>query len=581
VRSNRALLRCAAFAALLPALSLTAETFVVTTTADSGDGSLRQAIQSANNNPGSTITFAIGSGVQKIRPLTELPFLSGSTINGATQPGYSGTPLIEIDGSLLPALTTGLTVSGGEIRAIAVNQCHRGVSLNAGILTASFIGTDVTGQLARPNAVGVATVGAGSRVGGTLPSERNIISANSGFGVIVGGIGTIVAGNFIGTNVDGTVALPNQDGISVQNAEGVTIANNVLSGNTQFGVELFYANYAVLTGNLIGPSATGGFLSATQRAGISAYQSTVAQIGGPAPGEPNTIAYNADVGIGVDPTAKRIRIVSNSIHSNGFGIDLDFALNPFPPGPRVTPNDPGDADLGGNLLQNFPVLELVHSSGGVTEIRGSINTTPNSPFHVEFFSNASCNASGNGEGRTYLGSAEVVTNSSGNAIFETSLAATVAPEELVTATATDEFSNTSEFSACQAMTAAPPGRQFFTVTPCRAIDTRNAASPLGGPALAGTSARTFALAGTCEIPTSARSLSANVIVTQPSTLGHLTIHAADLGLPLASTINFSAGQTRANNAVLRLSNDGSGSVTVYNGSTGTVHLILDVNGYFE
>ena len=70
-------------------------------------------------------------------------------------------------------------------------------------------------------------------------------------------------------------------------------------------------------------------------------------------------------------------------------------------------------------------------------------------------------------------------------------------------------------------------------------------------------------------------------MTQPAALGHLTIHPADLGLPLASTINFSAGQTRANNAVLRLSNDGSGSVTVYNGSTGSVHFILDVNGYFE
>ncbi len=303
------------------------------------------------------------------------------------------------------------------------------------------------------------------------------------------------------------------------------------------------------------------------------------RVGGPLPGQSNVIAFHTFTGIGVESGSVRNTISGNSMFSNAFGIDLDFVLNN--PGSRVTPNDPGDSDTGPNLLQNFPVLELIHSAGGVTEIRGSINTTANSPIRIEFFSNATCNASGNGEGRTYLGSVDVVTNSSGNAIFETSLAAAVSPQELVTAAATDEFGDTSEFSACQAMTAAPPGRQFFTVTPCRAIDTRNSNGPLGGPALAGTTARTFALAGTCEIPTSARSVSANVVVTQPAALGHLTIHPADLGLPLASTINFSAGQTRANNAVLRLSNDGSGSVTVYNGSTGSVHFILDVNGYFE
>jgi hypothetical protein len=73
----------------------------------------------------------------------------------------------------------------------------------------------------------------------------------------------------------------------------------------------------------------------------------------------------------------------------------------------------------------------------------------------------------------------------------------------------------------------------------------------------------------------------NLTVTQPAAPGHLNIHPAGTATPLASSINFSAGQTRANNAILRLSADGSGSIVVENGAAGTVHFILDVSGYFE
>jgi hypothetical protein len=64
-------------------------------------------------------------------------------------------------------------------------------------------------------------------------------------------------------------------------------------------------------------------------------------------------------------------------------------------------------------------------------------------------------------------------------------------------------------------------------------------------------------------------------------MGHLTIYPADKTQPLTSTINFNAGQTRANNAILLLSSDGTGGVKIYNGSGGTVHVVIDVNGYFE
>jgi hypothetical protein len=128
-----------------------------------------------------------------------------------------------------------------------------------------------------------------------------------------------------------------------------------------------------------------------------------------------------------------------------------------------------------------------------------------------------------------------------------------------------------------------PGLAFHTVTPCRMVDTRNADGPLGGPALQPDGARVFVLTGLCGVPTTAKTLSVNLTVTQPTALGYLSLLPGDdkLVMPGTSAINFAGGQTRANNATPRLAYDGSGSIKVINGGSGSVHFILDVNGYFE
>ncbi len=91
-----AILAVLALVGISGAWPLAAATFTVTNTNDSGPGSLRQAILAANANPGSTVAFSIGSGVRTIRPLSTLELTSGTIADGTTQPGYSGTPLIEI-----------------------------------------------------------------------------------------------------------------------------------------------------------------------------------------------------------------------------------------------------------------------------------------------------------------------------------------------------------------------------------------------------------------------------------------------------------------------------------------------------
>ncbi|HTS02582.1 MAG TPA: hypothetical protein VMN04_08660 [Thermoanaerobaculia bacterium] len=136
------------------------------------------------------------------------------------------------------------------------------------------------------------------------------------------------------------------------------------------------------------------------------------------------------------------------------------------------------------------------------------------------------------------------------------------------------------------VTVAPAGQavQFYTLTPCRLVDTRGPDGPLGGPALdaaGGGPDRSFAVAGTCGIPPEATSLSVNVTAVGGSGPGDLEIYPGD-GVPAGtSTISFAGGQTRANNAQVQLATDGSGTIKAANTSSGPVHLVLDVNGYFE
>jgi hypothetical protein len=127
---------------------------------------------------------------------------------------------------------------------------------------------------------------------------------------------------------------------------------------------------------------------------------------------------------------------------------------------------------------------------------------------------------------------------------------------------------------------ADPTLSFYTLSPCRVVDTRNATGPLGGPALSAGLTRLFTLAGHCGIPATAKVVSANVTVTGATGTGDLRIYAfggADLKV---SRINFKSGQTRANNTVLELGTSGNVSV-ICQIPSGKVQLILDVNGYYQ
>ena len=131
-------------------------------------------------------------------------------------------------------------------------------------------------------------------------------------------------------------------------------------------------------------------------------------------------------------------------------------------------------------------------------------------------------------------------------------------------------------------TPTPPsaGWQYFSMTPCRAVDTRSAAGPYGGPALAAGADRSFVLINRCGIPPGARAVAVNLTVTESTASGYLVLYSGGTAVPVASTVNYRAGQTRANNAFVTLG--AGGDVALHCGqASGTVQAVIDVNGYFQ
>jgi len=136
------------------------------------------------------------------------------------------------------------------------------------------------------------------------------------------------------------------------------------------------------------------------------------------------------------------------------------------------------------------------------------------------------------------------------------------------------------FAAVQAAVPVTTGLSYYTLFPCRIVDTRNPAGPLGGPSLTGGSSRTFVVINQCFLPPTATAIAVNIAETNAQGSGHLKVYPGGTSAPNASTINFSVGQTRSNNAVVRLGASGDISVFAAIGSGLHVDFVLDIVGYF-
>lgn len=332
--------------------------------------------------------------------------------------------------------------------------------------------------------VGGGQAAVNNRIGGPTPAERNYITGYgtwSGEGFpggttvqIFDSIGTIVENNWIGTTPDGLAqgSLASTQGIGFEGENhDAVIRNNRIAGILGHGMGPHYAGILVgsaidiygigsgitLVGNTIGLNANDepvlGSVTgiATRNYYLGPIQS--ATIGGPNPGEGNEIAGHLISGITVANTYSGVGITGNSIHDNG-GLGIDLVTPGFQYG--VTPNDPFDADTGGNGLLNFPVLTSANGDSSNTLIQGSLNSLANESFTLEFFASPTCDPTGFGQGTTYLGATTVTTDGAGNAAFSATLPVGVSDGSVITATTTQiATGSTSEFSACVTAIVVP------------------------------------------------------------------------------------------------------------------------------
>lgn len=402
-------------------------TFTVTNTNDSGAGSLRQAIDDANNNANPSdmdiIDFNIaGSGVHKITLASDLPNITEKvTIDGYTQPGafanttVSPLPMdsvikIELDGDGVANNSIYIQADDVVIQGLSVyGSTNVNIYINAdnASIYGNYIGVDASG-LVMPNAgndtvdvIGVRAAGNNAQLGNTNPEDRNI-AANTYAdkkAFSIEGDNTVVYGNYLGIGKDGQTDLGSAIGINT-GGDGAVVGGvgvgmiNVISGNSTVNI-LVTGNNNVIQSNYVGTDYQGSVLNTiSSGAGVSIpINPSNNLIGGINPGEGNIIKGVNGTGVGVAELSYPFApatlipannaILGNSISNIGvyeyfngdfgatdLGIDLVIGINETEYGAPThfthqgpTPNDAGDADTGPNGFINTPVLKSAQQIG--------------------------------------------------------------------------------------------------------------------------------------------------------------------------------------------------------------------------
>lgn len=352
-----------------------AATFTVSNAGDAGAGSLRQAILDANAAAGShSIVFNLpGSGLLSIAPTTALPALTRSiTLDATTQPGYAGTPRIQLDGTNAGAGTIGLNLAAGAsiVRGLMINRFGgAGIRLTGGgghAVESCHIGFDVAGNPA-PNASGVVI----DNVAGNTIGPGNTLSGNAFDGIAIrnaGAASNVVRGNRIGTNPAGTVALPNVgNGVAIilgahdNLIGGSTLAElNVISGNFGNGVGIGSgATRNTIARANIGLGADGSTTIANGANGVLLTEAPGNFVGGAVAGTFNVISGNLRNGIEINGAAA----TGNTIRRSVVGTDVA--------GAQARPN--GEAGIEIRGVRDTVIGESV-ASGASNLISGNTET---------------------------------------------------------------------------------------------------------------------------------------------------------------------------------------------------------------
>lgn len=451
-------------------------TFSVINTDDSGSGSLRQAIIDANNSTGpDMIAFSIGSGVQTIRPQSPLPEITDAVvIDASTQPGFSGTPLIELVGSNAGTGANGLVISAGNstVKGLAIGSFSGNaislLQLGNNLIAGNFLGIDA-GLRNRGN--GGEGVNISSSDGNTITG--NTIAFNRDGGSIIDSSDNIIRDNNIGTDATMTREMGNLGaGFGFANASnnrlegnrvffnqigffgfggagntigGLNLADGNIIGRNGTGVLLNNSNGNAVKANFIGTNPSGADMgnegSGVELAGTSSNNN----IGGSTLSQGNTIAFN-QTGINAFTLANGNLYLLNSIFNNTLsGINNNS---------------------GANRNINPPQLLSATSSETDTLINGRLIGLPNRQYLLQFHLGPD---SPIGEGKTPIGGFAVTTTPGGFVDFSGRFPSPLSALKL-TALATDLTTNdTSQFSnGIAVMSTAQPDLEVKKTGPERA-----------------------------------------------------------------------------------------------------------------
>jgi titin len=369
--------------------------------------------------------------------------LAAFSLNPTLGNGHDGMLITSTGGNIL-IRTNVITRNGND--GIEISGNAQGVRVAGNLIGLNTNGDKPMGNM--QNGVEVDGTAHNIIIGGPQPTfniiAHNAISANGGNGVAIDGLAYNVqlSYNFIGTDLIGLDALGNAlSGVYLgTGTHGISIGSpdpslySVISGNRGNGIEIQGSNGNTVVGDLIGTDRTGLLPLPNGGDGIFINNSsnniigrTTANTNGSLPGPANIIAFNSADGVFVQ-SGNGNTIRQNSIFGNAL---LGIEVGPW-----------------ANMNQAAPVLTSVAAMPMATQITGTLNSTPNATFTIEFFANDTSEPSGH----IFLGSEVVKTNAAGLASF--TFIGPILPigDTFVTATATNAQNNTSEFSV-----AEPPG----------------------------------------------------------------------------------------------------------------------------
>ncbi|MFT6395757.1 MAG: hypothetical protein ACJAYU_000499 [Bradymonadia bacterium] len=389
----------------LPATAWGAE-FTVISTNSAGAGTLRAAIALSNATPAAdTIKFAIPSidpgrdpdGFWVISPTVPLPEVREPVvIDASTQPGFVDRPMIVLNGTIAGPGATGLEFSGGLSSVIGLSV----VDWDGGGLTFTTRG----GNTVQGSWLGMSPDGVGANgeygilldgtpdnlIGGDGPNDRNVISGNDDFGVVIANPGpnNQIVGNYIGLTFDGSSPAGNGDsGVYVEGATGALIRSNTISANEEYGVRVADSTGTVIVRNQIGTNNSASGIRANGESGVLVEDSPSTLVG--RPGEGNAISGNGADGVAVvGPASSGTRVSGNTIGlsrsgdtalpNDGFGVRVQNSINivigePVESGGNtIASNAAGGifvvGDVTGSLIQNnrigVTVAGTARSNGG-------------------------------------------------------------------------------------------------------------------------------------------------------------------------------------------------------------------------